>query len=516
MRGLSLPYRVLIVVSIGTFMVVLDSTIVNIALPKISAVFSASTDQVDIVLTGYTLALAIMMPATGFLSARFGLRWAYAGSLAAFALGSALCGLAQNVEMLAVSRVLQGLGGGMIQPLSMATLFAVTPERERGTMTGLYGLSLMVAPILGPTLGGYLVELVNWRWVFYVNVPVAVLGVLLSLVLLPKTPRRPAGFDWPGFVLAAACTSSALLAATYAPNAAYTGWTDPRILGLLGVAAATLPLFVWWELRAPEPLLNVRLFANLRYSLGLAVLLIATAALFGGLFLLPVFLQNPSLRGLGALEAGLLLFPQAFGTAPMMVLAGRLMDRIGPRPLLVAGLAILAGASWQLVGLDLTTSDTTLQLLLILRGAGLGLALMPAQTAVLSAVPPSQTQAASTFSNVLRQVDGSFSTALMTSLLSSRQDFHYATLAMFVRWESPGVAEMLQQAQQTAAAHGQSLAAARETVLSQLYAQVQQAATVKSFDDCFLVVAVACALAILPALLLKRTASGSAAGPIEV
>jgi EmrB/QacA subfamily drug resistance transporter len=217
MRGLAYQWRVLLVVSLGTFMVVLDSTIVNIALPKISAVFSASTDQIDIVLTGYTLALAITMPATGYVSQRLGLRRAYAATVAGFVLGSALCGLSQNLGMLALARVLQGFGGGMIQPLSMATLFSATPPEQRGKMTGLFGLSLMVAPILGPTLGGYLVEFVDWRWVFYVNLPVGCLGILLALILLRDSPTRRAGsFDLLGFALAAICTSAALLAATNA------------------------------------------------------------------------------------------------------------------------------------------------------------------------------------------------------------------------------------------------------------------------------------------------------------
>jgi hypothetical protein len=177
---------------------------------------------------------------------------------------------------------------------------------------------------------------------------------------------------------------------------------------------------------------------------------------------------------------------------------------------------ILPVASWQLVGLDLTTSDTTIRVILVVRGIGLGLALAPAQTAVLGAVSRAGTQAASTFSNVLRQLCASFSTALMTSLLKSRQEYHLATLAMFVRWDNPGVAAMLRHAQQTAQAHGQSLTQASEAVVQQLTGQVQQAAAVKSYDDCFFVVAVACALAIVPTLAIRRRTGGASGEPVEV
>ena len=208
MKGFDYKYQVLIVISLGTFMVVLDTTIVNIALPKITAVFSATTDQSEIILTGYLLALATIMPATSFLSQRFGMKKCYIGTLIGFTVGSALCGLAASLGMLSVARVIQGFGGGLIQPLGLASVFAVTPPNERGKMVGFYSLSLMVAPVLGPTLGGYLVEFVDWRWVFFVNVPPGIAAIALAMLLLRNTPtRKDVPFDFIGFFLAAACTA---------------------------------------------------------------------------------------------------------------------------------------------------------------------------------------------------------------------------------------------------------------------------------------------------------------------
>jgi EmrB/QacA subfamily drug resistance transporter len=375
----------------------------------------------------------------------------------------------------------------------------------------------MVAPVLGPTLGGYLVEFVDWRWVFYVNVPPGIAAVVLGMLLLRSGPtRKDVPFDFVGFVLAAMCSSSALMAADDAPKANYAGWTDPWVLSLLATAAITLPIFIWWELRTPNPLLNVRLFKIKGFSIATVVVMIVTSALYGGLFLLPVFLQSPGLRGLGAWEAGLLLFPQALGMTPATLMAGRLYDKVGPRPLMVVGLAILGGATWQMNHLDLTTSDSAIRWLLIIRGAGLGMAMIPASTAWLASVPSAQTQAASTFSNVMRNLFGAFATAIFQTILTSREKFHFAGLAMFTQWGSLSVSQMLAQAQQAALAHGSSLAAAKASVTLTLFSQVQKAATVQAFDDCFYIAAVACFAAILPTLLIQKGAASGHAEPVEM
>src|SRR5581483_10475781 len=244
MHGLDYKWRVLIVIAIGTFMVVLDTTIVNIALPRIITLFGSSVDQAQLVLTGYMLALAVIMPTTAFLSQMIGTKRLYVTTLALFTLGSMLCGAAWSVPSLVVSRVIQGLGGGMIQPLGMAMLFRVAPPHERGRLMGIYALPVMVAPIAGPTLGGYLVEYVDWRWVFYLNVPFGALGVLMGLLLLHETPtRRDVPFDIPGFLLAATCFSAALLGATDAPD---YGWGDARVIWKLALSALALPLFIVW------------------------------------------------------------------------------------------------------------------------------------------------------------------------------------------------------------------------------------------------------------------------------
>ncbi len=512
LHGLDYKWQVLMVVSVGTFMVVLDTTIVNIALPRIITVFGSSFDQAQLVITGYMLALATIMPATTYLSQSYGTKRVYLVILALFTLGSMLCGLSWSIPTLVIARVLQGLGGGMIQPLGMALLFRVTPPNQRGKVMGLYALPVMVAPILGPTLGGYLVEYVDWRWVFYLNVPAGALGLLLGLLLLRESPTtRGTPFDLVGFIVGAVCFGSALLGATDAPD---KGWDDTGVVLKLALAAVTLPIFIGWELRTSHPLLNLRLFAIPAFALGALVNLVATAALFGAIFLLPLFLQN--LRGLGAMETGLLLFPQALAMAVSVSLGGRLYDRVGARPLIVAGLLVLGLATWLLSGLDLTTPDSTIRQVLLLRGAAIGLVMMPAMTTWLAAAPASQTSAASSIQNVCRQLFGAFSTAGFSTLLQSRITFHYATLAMFVTPDSPAVLRALGQAQQLALSRGMPLEQARQLVLAQLTGYVQLAASVRGFDDCFIAAAAACLVGVLPALLLRRPAAAASMPQVHV
>jgi EmrB/QacA subfamily drug resistance transporter len=506
LQGLDYKWQVVMVLAMGTFMVVLDTTIVNIALPRIITIFGSSVDQAQLILTGYMLALATIMPATAFLGGRVGTKRLYLVTVAFFTIGSALCGLAWSVPSLVVARVIQGLGGGMIQPLGMAVLFRVTPPEQRGAVLGVYTLPVMVGPVLGPTLGGYLVEYVDWRWVFFLNLPVGILVVLLGLLLLRETPiSRGIPFDRLGFVLAAVFSGAALLALA---DAEREGWTDPGIVLKFLLAAVALPLFIWWQLRARHPLLNLRLFAIPAFALGAVVNFVASAALFGALFLLPVFLQN--LRGMGAMETGLLLLPQAVASGISVPLSGRLYDRLGPRPLILTGLPILALATWWLARLDITTPDSTIRLILLLRGASMGMVMMPAITAWMAAAPPSQMPAASALSNVMRQLFGAFATAIFASVLNARIGYHTATLSMVVQPDLPGVARALGLGQQVALAHGLSLAEAKVLVVAQLAGHVRLAAAVRGFDDCFLVAAVVCLAGVVPALFVRGAPRGGA------
>jgi EmrB/QacA subfamily drug resistance transporter len=509
LRGIDYTWQVLAVIASGTFMVILDTTIVHIALPRVITIFGSSIDQGQLVLTGYMVALAIVMPATAFASQRWGSKRVYLASLTLFTLGSIFCGAAWSMESLIVARVLQGLGGGMIQPLGMSMLFRVVPPDRRGRVMSIYAMPVMVGPIIGPTIGGYLVEYVDWRWVFFLNVPVGVLGVLMGWLLLRETPLvANVRFDLFGFILAALASTAALLGLSSVPE---RGWSDSTVIAQLTIAALTVPIFIWWELTTKQPLLNLRLFAIPAFVVGGLVNFIAATSLFGAIFLLPVFLQN--VRGLGALETGWLLFPQALASAVAIIVGGRLYDRIGPRPLIVSGLLILAFSTWRLSALDLTTPDSELRWLLVLRGMSMGMTMMPAVTAWLAAAPLDQTADASALQNVLRQLFGAFGTALYATVLHERTVHHLALLSMSMVPDAPAVVRLLGDAQQIALAQGLSLAQGRALAIGHLVGQVRTAATVQAFNDCFLIATVACLIGLIPALMMERPTTARGARP---
>ncbi|MCL5961739.1 MAG: DHA2 family efflux MFS transporter permease subunit [Chloroflexi bacterium] len=500
-RALDYQWQALSVVIVGSFMVMLDTTIVNIALPRITVVFGASVDRSQLILTGYMLALAVVMPAAGYLTDTFGTKRVYLAVMGLFTLGSALCGVSWDVNSLVFFRVIQGLGGGMLMPLGMTIIYKTVPPQQRGTVMGVFGLPLILAPVLGPTLGGYLVEYVDWRVIFTLNIPVGLLGLLLGATLLQETETRPGlRFDIPGFLLSAVGFGSLLLGLS---RGAADGWTSPMIVAYLFAGIAALLIWAIVELDAEVPLLELRVLKDTTYSLATAVTFISTMAMFSSMFLLPLFLQN--LRGLGALESGLLTFPQAVASGVMMPISGRLFNRVGPRPLVVSGLIVMAYSTWRLAALNLATSDDELRLMLILRGAGMGLLMMPAMTAAMNTVPPHLVARASSLTNVLRQLFGSFGTAIFATLLQTRTNFHSGMLAQTVTPDSFAVQNAMAGIQQALIHQGLPLAQAKAGALMALGQLVAMGAAVRAYDDAFLVAAILSLLGVVPALFLTST-----------
>lgn len=474
-------YLALVVVIVGIFMTMLDTTIVNLALPRIMTFFGADVEQAQLVLTGYMLALAVVMPATGFVSDRLGPRRAFLLCLVFFTVGSALCGFAWDLQSLVLFRVLQGLGGGMMMPLGMTVIFQVVPEEERGLMMSLFGVPLMLAPILSPTLGGYLIEYVNWRVIFTLNIPVGIVGFVLGLLWLPRLPIRPhLRFDVVGFALAAVGFSSLLYGLSHAPG---DGWRAPHIVVLVAGGAFALLIWVIVELTVAEPLLELRVFRSYVYSLATVVNFIVTAGIFSSMFLLPIFLQN--VRGLSAIQTGLLLLPQAVAATVSLPISGRLFDRVGPRPLMLVGLAIQAYSAFRLARLDFTTSNAEVQEILVIRGLSMGLVGMPAMTAAMNTIPPHLVARASSLTNVLRQIFATFGTAIFATVLQGREAFHYATLAQGVTAQSPATQALLGSVARLATEHGLTAAQAQAAAVGILTREVVLTSTVRSFDDCF-------------------------------
>jgi EmrB/QacA subfamily drug resistance transporter len=504
--GLDYKWQVMICTIFGTFMTMLDSTIVNIALPKITNVFGVTVNEGQLVITSYMLALAVIMPATGYLSDTFGTKRLFLITMALFTGGSLLCGLAWNNTSLVVFRIIQGLGGGMMSPLGMTMLFKAVPISERNAIMGIYGLPLILAPVLGPTVGGYLVEYVDWRVIFTLNVPIGIVGIMLGSAWLRETELvRGLKFDLRGFLLSAVGFSGLLLGLS---DAGTDGWTSPTILIRLTVGVVALIAWVWVELTDSQPLLELRLFKDRTFALAMLVNFVLTVGMFGGQLLVPVFLQ--SYRGLGAAETGLITMFQALAMLPMMPLVGRLADRFGTRTLLLVGLPLVALSMWQFSSLGMDTSDAQLRLWLAARGVTMGLVMMPAMTAALNTVPVELTSRGSSLTNVMRQVFGSFGTAIFVTLLQSRTTFHTSMLAQGATSTNFTLQQTLGQVQQWVLLHGGSAVQAQAEGAVAVMRQLYMTAAVQSFDDVFMVAALVTLAAIVPALFIGGKTAGAA------
>jgi DHA2 family multidrug resistance protein len=399
----------------------------------------------------------------------------------------------------------------MLMPLGMSILFQVAPPSQRGTMMGIFGLPLLIAPMVGPTLGGYLVEYVDWRPIFTLNVPVGVLAAVAAFFIIRETPARPGTrFDWAGFILSATSFSTAMLALEQAPR---DGWGSPYVLVLLLVSATTFPCWIVVELAQELPLLDLTILRHRTYAVAMMVNFVATTAMFSSMFLLPIFLQN--VRGLGAMEAGMLLLPQALAAALMMQISGRLLDRFGPKLVVLPGLLLLAFATWRFSALDLNTSDTTIRTTLFLRGLAMGMVMMPVTATSMDAIPRHLIARATALQNVLRQLFAAFGTGMFATVLTFREQMHEAALLQDVTPLNLAALRILSATQATMLERGMSEAAAYVNGLNVLMKQVTQTAQVMSFQDCFFIATMIAICGLLPASLLKREHKDHAAKPAE-
>jgi EmrB/QacA subfamily drug resistance transporter len=409
-------WKVLSTVIFGIFMVILDSTVVNVAFQAIRQEFGGNINDTQWVISIYVLVLGITTPLAGFLADRFGAKKIYLGGLGLFAFGSMMCGLSPNLGLLIAARAIQGMGGGIAMPLGMALLLQAFPPKEHGTALGIFGIAALIAPAIGPILGGWLVDLHIWRVIFFINPPIGLIGVVLGIFFLRqgKNEKKP-GFDIAGVISEIIGFGAILYAASIA---SVQGWTSPETLIFLGIGLAGLVYFGFIELtRAKSPLLDLRLFKN-RIFLNATVLgYVSTVALFGAEFLMPIYLQL--LRGETALQTGLILLPMAISAGICVTLSGRIYDKIGPRPLLVTGFAILIVNTWQLSQIRADSTIGWILFLLVLRGLALGLTVQTTLVTSLSVVPRKELARGSSLTNATRLVVQSIGVAVLATVLAS-------------------------------------------------------------------------------------------------
>ena len=407
----------LAVVVVGMFMSVLNTTSVNVALASMANDLSASTNDIEWVVTAYNLSLGVVVPLSAWLGERLGLKRLYLFSLIGFVVASALCGVAGNLSTMIAFRVLQAIPGGMLPVTCMTVLYRIVPPSKIGTAMGMYGLGMVVAPAIGPTLGGYLVEYVDWRLIFYVNVPVGLLGAVAATLVLPHLPPTAARrFDLLGFLCIAGGLFAILLAVSEGSD---WGWTGYRVLILLSAGTLLVALFVIVELEVDHPLLDVRVFRSWRFTNSLVLIALQAVGLFAVSFYIPIFLQEN--QQLTAFNTGLVLLPQALVMIVLMPIAGRVYDRFGARWTGVAGMGLAGVGILMLCRINPDMPRSTLIAAMMLRAAGPGLAMMPITTSGISALPKRLAGAGSAYNQLVQRASAALGLAMLTALSTVQQ-----------------------------------------------------------------------------------------------
>ena len=411
MRKIPSKWLVVIAVLLGTFTVILNNSMLNPTLPNFMRLFDADAVTVSWLLTIYMVATGMTMPLTGYLGDRFGKKRIYLLGLAVFMLGSVGGALAPTLEVIIFFRAVQGMAGGLMMPIAMALIFQAFPKNERGLAVGIYGVAVMIAPAIGPTVGGIVIEFFHWPFLFIFNIPFALLGFLFSYKFLQSTEQdRTLKFDYVGFILITIGIGAVLYALGQASTLALLVSTKSIVLIVVG--ALFIATFIWYELKQEQPLLDLRIFKIPTYVVSIAITSATSIALFSGIFLIPLLLQH--VYHLGEIETGLLFLPAALVSGLFMSLGGRLLDKKGPRAVIPLGLLILATFTLMLGFNTMSTSFFTILLLNSLRSAGLGMSNMPATTAGMNSIPDDRVAQGSAMNNIIRQMAASFSIVLFS------------------------------------------------------------------------------------------------------
>ncbi|MFG1795843.1 DHA2 family efflux MFS transporter permease subunit [Nocardia sp. NPDC049149] len=444
-------FKVAGVVVLGAIMSILDITVVNIALPTFQQEFDTSYAIAAWTITGYTLALATVIPLTGWAADRFGTKRLYIAALVFFVLGSALCATAWNIESLIVFRVIQGIGGGMLMPLGMTIMTHAAGPQRVGRVMAVLGVPMLLGPICGPILGGWLIEF-RWEYIFLINVPIGAIALIFAFVVLPADKPEPSeSFDFLGMLLASPGLALFLYGVSSIPGEGTIAATKVLLPAIIGIVL--MVAFVFHALRTEHPLIDLRLFRNRALTFATLTMVLFAIAFFGGALLLPTYLQQ--VRGESALAAGLLLVPQGLGAMLTMPIAGRLVDKIGPGKIVLVGIVLIAVSTTFFTQLKVDTSYPLMCAALFVMGLGMGCTMMPIMTAAIQTLKHAQVARGSTLMNIVNQTAGSIGTAMisvvLTNLLNNREFAKPAIVANanpeFAKQLPPGVLEIgLQQA----------------------------------------------------------------------
>ncbi|HYK60349.1 MAG TPA: DHA2 family efflux MFS transporter permease subunit [Bryobacteraceae bacterium] len=504
------PWIVAISVMCCTFMEVLDTTVVNVSLPHIAGNLSATIEEATWVLTSYLVANAVILPITGWLSNHFGRKRLLMFSVVGFTASSFLCGAAPTLPLLIVFRLLQGACGGSLAPLSQAVLLEAFPPEARGKAMGFWGLGIVVAPVLGPVLGGWLTDSYSWRWVFYINLPVGILSIFMVQMFVfdpPYIRRSEAGVDWWGIGMLTVWIGALQVAFDKGQE---LDWFSSRfIVILVAIAIVFLIAFVVRELMAEHPVMNMNVFRLRSYSAGVFLMTTLGFVLYGSIVLLPIWLQT--LLGYPATTTGFTMAPRGLGSMIGMPLVGIFVSRFDPRKVLAGGLLMGAASTWRLSQLNLDAGFWDLFWPQAIQGFGLGMVFVPLTTIAMNPVPREAMGNATSIYNLMRNLGGSVGIAIIAMLNTRFQQKYIAILGSNVTATNPEATQRLAAMRSMFLGMGSGQALAERRAYASIFGVVQRQAAMRAFVDLFQLITIVFLL-MIPLTLIMRKPKGSGGG----
>ena len=491
-------------IMLGTFMAVLDSTIVNVGLPKIMASFGVGIDKIEWVITAYMLAMAVMLPTSGWLADKFGYKRLYFMGLLMFTAGSMLCGMSNDENTLILSRIIQGLGAGTIQPLGMAIITREFPPQQRGMALGFWAIAAAASVSFGPLIGGYLVDNFSWQLIFDVNIPFGIAAMVFTIIIQKEYINKKVGkFDLIGFlsvVIFLPVLLYALSEGSATSNSA--GWHAPYILICFAISIVALAVFITRELTTKNPLIDLRLLSNYNFGMGNLVMLIFSMGMFGSTFLLPLYLQNS--MGYTAVQAGSVFLPVGIIQGFMSPVAGKISDKFSPKAPMILGV-ILLGISFMLNSqLSYLSERSFIMTSLYLRGFAMGIIFTPLSTLSLLTMPREKMAQASGISNTVRQLGGSLGVAIFTTMLTTRINFHSQMFGSAIQASSQEFKNVAANLTYFAQQHvGSNVATAVQQSKYIILSHVTKQAYIAGINDDFWIAAIITFLGLIPVIIMK-------------
>lgn len=477
-------------VMIGTFMSVLDATIVNVGLPKIMTSFGVGLDRIEWVLTAYMLALAVMLPTTAWLADRFGYKRMYFLGLLFFTLGSFLCGVSPNENALILSRIIQGLGAGTIMPIGMAIITREFPPQQRGLALGFWSIAAAASVSFGPLIGGYLVDTFDWPLIFDVNVPVGIIGLLVT-VMIQREYVNPhvKEFDLVGFITIGLFLPLVLYALSEGNAVTNTaGWHAPKILICFGISIIALAVFIANELMVAHPLIELRLLANRNFGITNIIMFLFGMGMFGSTFLMPLYLQNS--LGYTAVQAGAVFLPVGILQGLISPISGLAADKINPKIPVVIGILMMALSFYLNSQMSYLTEKSFIYTTLVLRGVGMGMLFTPLAAVSLIEIPREKMAQASGLTNTIRQLAGSFGVAILATLLSTRVKYHVQMFGEAINSTTPAFKQVSGNVTRYIMHHtGANMATAAKQGQVVLSGHLSKQAYIQGINDDFLIAA---------------------------